>query len=158
VKVSGETADPNRREQLGAAIRLMEGQKAELGAIVENMEGVTHNGDNFVAGLQTYDWFKKNDQTPEHDLEGLHLSMQMALDNKLVQKWAGVNGELGDTLKFGTYATDATYDATSVLISAARLRQMNQQSQQYYDRVNELSAQMKNVVGEIKSLEQQIQK
>jgi hypothetical protein len=158
VKVSGETADPNRREQLGAAIRLMEGQKAELGAIVENMEGVTHNGDNFVAGLQTYDWFKKDDHTPEHDLEGLHLSMQMALDNKLVQKWAGVNGEWGDTLKFGTYATDATYDATSVLISAARLRQMNQQSQQYYDRVNELSAQMKNVVGEIKSLEQQIQK
>jgi len=122
------------------------------------MEGVTHNGDNFVAGLQTYDWFKKDDHTPEHDLEGLHLSMRMALDNKLVQKWAGVNGELGDTLKFGTYATDATYDATSVLISAARLRQMNQQSQQYYDRVNELSAQMKNVVGEIKSLEQQIQK
>ncbi|MBZ5702669.1 MAG: hypothetical protein LAN84_12585 [Acidobacteriia bacterium] len=159
VKVAGET-DANRREQLGAAIRLMEKQKAELGAIVESMDEVTHNGDVFVESLKSYDWRQKDkgEKTPEHELEGLHLSLQMALDNKLVQKWAGVNGEFGDALKFGTYACDATYDAASVLASAARLKQMNEQSQQYYSRVNELSKQMKDAMEEINSLEQQIKK
>jgi hypothetical protein len=152
VRLSGET-DPNRREQLHAAIKLMNEQRSEF----KQMLGSLKKADDAGLAVDTTDWALAKEKPLQKSLEGMESLMQIALSQKKVEQWLERAPVYGNILKFGSDVTNVSYDLTKGLMSAARLKELNAQDELYTQRVKDLSARMTSAVKELKELEKQVQ-
>jgi hypothetical protein len=155
VKLSGEI-DPRKRDLMHGAIKMMNDRREEFKWEIKNLEAVKLEGDQVVDIMETSDWAAKKGKDVEKSLEGVQTLMQIALGEEHVQKWLKIDPVLGKGLKIGSIAVQSTYDATAVLVGAARLKQMNEQDEAYLARVKYLSGRMRSAMEEIKSLEKQM--
>lgn len=176
VKLAGET-DPNRRAQLHSVIGMMNDSRDEYRAVIDKYEPSIKAMKRASDVLQTADWATKKENDYQKTVEGTGMLMQIAIDEKAVQEFlAKLNNrkpgfflskaddvatqqfiekvsKYAIALKFTTHAINASYDATTVLVGAARLNQLNEQDELYRTRVLELSRQMKSAMEEVKKLE-----
>lgn len=151
-RLAGET-DPNRREQLHAAIKMMDQQRNEF----KQMVGFMKKTDDAGLVVDTADWAAKPGRPMEKSLEGLQSLLQIALSEKKVQQWLSIAPVYGNALKFGSDVTNVAYDLTKGLMSAARLKELNAQDELYAQRVKDLSDRMTSSMKELKDLEKQTQ-
>jgi len=151
-RLAGET-DPNRREQLHAAIKLMDQQRNEF----KQMVGFLKKTDDAGLSVDTVDWAAKKGQPMQKSLDGLQSLMQIALSEKKVQQWLSIAPVYGNALKFGSDVTNVAYDLTKGLMSATRLKELNAQDELYAQRVKDLSDRMTGAMKELKDLEKQTQ-
>jgi tetratricopeptide (TPR) repeat protein len=147
--LAGET-DPNRREQLHVAFRLLTQRRVE---IKEAQSTVAHAGSECQKLADQMDWTKDDVAALRRMLDKGYDEIGDALARPEVQKALGSGGGLAAFPGYAKSIVDSAYDITGEYLSWKALTQSKANSDQYVKAVGALSDRMKKLVQRIQELE-----
>lgn len=152
-ELAGE-ADPQRRDRLHAAIKLLEQQKSE---IKEAQARVVKRTEDAVEAAKTVNWAKKDSSDLEKSLEGIEHIMEIALNDETIQKALGISKVYGQILTYGKSLVDSGYDISVELVAINQVNSLDRNSEAYLTAVRRLSQRIETTVQKLKAVEQKIE-
>lgn len=154
-KLAGET-DPNRREQLHAAIRLLDKERTDiregLRVVKEGGRDIQENLDRIGSARSQLNY----EEIARRSVDQAYSKAVELLQDEKVQRALKISKFSG---QFATYAksiVDSGYDITAEIVSWKRINQLNRNSEEYLFAVNRLSERMKSLVAKIKETEKKL--
>jgi hypothetical protein len=147
--LAGET-DPNRREQLHVAFKLVTQRRVE---IKEAQTTVAHAGSECQKLADQMDWTKDDEPALRTMLDKAYGEIGDVLAMPEVQKALGSGGGLAAFPGYAKSIVDSAYDITGEYLSWKALSQLKANSDEYVKAVGALSDRIKKRMKEIKDLE-----
>lgn len=150
-KLAG-TTDPNLREQYHAAFKLLRQERETVQQAQKRLEELKSMKD-----VQKLDELaNSNDKDWKKFWEGAHEVADKVLGDPTIQKALNVTPVYGQAIKYGKHAVDSAHNATAVLLSWKRIKELNKDSEEYLNSVNAMQDRITNLVKAIKLKKQDI--
>jgi hypothetical protein len=155
MKLSGET-DQNRREQLGATMKLLEGQKQSLERAVGLVQGAKETGEGVQTELDAAHWAASSPDELENSADKALSAATKVLDDPTVQQALKISEVPAAALGLEHSIIDSATDITAETVSIKRINALNQDSDEYLAAVNKLQQRMRTTVSQIKVIESEL--
>jgi pantoate kinase len=145
-----QETDPNRREQLQAALQWLRGDKATIETkqvlLVDAAGKFNHASELLMEQA-------KEQPTTQRTLELAYYGLQRMLENPAYQKALHFSERYAPAASWAKAAIDSTYDAASVCAGWSATYQLNANSDSYILAVAKLDGRMQHAVEQIRATE-----
>ncbi|MFQ5915052.1 MAG: hypothetical protein ACE5JS_17925, partial [Nitrospinota bacterium] len=149
VRLSAET-DPNRRERLHAAIKLLGQQRDE---IKRAKTLVTDRLEDAKKITDAVDYATSNPGDLEKSLRGTYEVVKTTLGDPKVQKALKIGGKFAAGAGYAQSIADSSYDIATEVVSWRRINQLNRNSEAYLKAVGRMKERMEKTMKKIHKLE-----
>ena len=100
------------------------------------------------------EWNKENQGDTNGNLEGVRQIVDNLIGDEAIQHKLGITDEWADGIKYGESIVDSSYDILSEVLAAQRIKQLNQNADQFLQAQNALQHRIESTVAKLNAAKQ----